>query len=57
MSWSKIITIIGIGLLFFYSLIQILSYYGVSSEVYDIYIVFYIFILLSILILPNKEET
>jgi hypothetical protein len=47
------ITIFGISILFLYSLIQILKFYGVPPEVYNVYIYFYIFIIISIYILPN----
>jgi len=48
------ITLIGISIIFFYSLTQILKFYGVGEDVYGIYILFYIFIIISILILPNE---
>lgn len=47
------ITIIGISVIFFYIVTQILKFYGVGEDVYGIYVLFYIFIILSILILPN----
>jgi len=47
------ITLLGISLIFFYSLTQILKFYGVGEEVYGYYLIFYTFMLLSILILPN----
>jgi hypothetical protein len=47
------ITLLGLSVLFFYSLIQILKFYGVSPEAYSVYIYFYIFILITIFILPN----
>lgn len=47
------ITLIGLSVIFFYSLIQILSFYGIGEDVYGVYILFYIFIILCILILPN----
>jgi hypothetical protein len=50
----NIITLLGISILIFYSLIQILKFYGVGSDVYGIYLYFYIFIIISILILPNQ---
>jgi hypothetical protein len=48
------ITLLGISLIFFYSLTQILKFYGVGEEVYGYYLIFYIFMLFSILILPNE---
>jgi hypothetical protein len=50
----KTITIIGVAVIFFYCLIQILKFYGIGEEVYGIYIIFYVMLLLSICILPNN---
>jgi hypothetical protein len=47
------ITLIGISIIFFYSLTQILKFYGVGEDVYGVYLLFYIFIIVSILVLPN----
>ena len=47
------ITLLGISLIFFYSISQILKFYGVGEEVYGYYLIFYAFMILSILILPN----
>ena len=47
------ITILGISLLFFYSLTTILNFYGIDTSVYNIYILFYIFIIVSTFILPT----
>jgi hypothetical protein len=47
------ITILGISLLFFYSLTTILQFYGIDTSVYAIYVLFYIFIIISRLILPT----
>jgi len=47
------ITLIGISVLIFYSLTQILKFYGVGEDVYGVYLLFYIFIIISILVLPN----
>jgi hypothetical protein len=47
------ITLLGFSIIFFYSLTQILNFYGVGEDVYGVYILFYIFIIISILVLPN----
>ena len=47
------ITLIGFSVIFFYSLIQILNFYGVTQDTYGPYLLFWAFLLLSILILPN----
>ena len=54
MKLSSIITILGISILLFYGIIKILEFYGVGINVYGSYVAFYIFILISILVLPNK---
>jgi hypothetical protein len=48
------ITLIGISIVFFYSLTQILNFYGVGQDVYGVYLLFYIFLIISILVLPNS---
>ena len=57
MAFGKTITFIGVSLLLMYIMIQILNFYGVDQSVYGIYLVFFLFIILSILILPNSEPT
>ena len=48
------ITILGISLLFFYCVTSILQFYGIDTSVYLIYILFYIFIIISRFILPTN---
>ena len=47
------ITLIGLSIIIFYILSQVLNFYGVGEDVYGIYILFYMFITLCILILTN----
>lgn len=47
------ITLIGVSIIFFYSLTNILKFYGVGEDVYGIYVLFYILIIISTLVLPN----
>jgi hypothetical protein len=49
------ITLIGCSIIFFYSLTQILKFYGIGEDVYGVYILYYIFIIISVLILPNDS--
>ena len=49
------ITLLGISLIFFYSISQILKFYGVGEEVYGYYLIFYAFMILSVMILPNSN--
>lgn len=47
------ITLIGLSIILCYSITQILKFYGINEDVYGIYILFYLFIVLCILILPS----
>jgi hypothetical protein len=47
------ITLIGLSIIFFYSLTQVLNFYGIGEDKYGVYVLFYIFIILCILVLPN----
>ena len=54
MKASSIISILGIALLLFYGITRILEFYGIGINIYGSYVAFYIFILISMLILPNN---
>jgi hypothetical protein len=47
------VTLIGLSIIFFYSIVQMLKFYGVGEDVYGVYLLFYIFLIISILVLPN----
>ena len=49
------ITLIGLSIVLLYSLTQILNFYGIDQSAYGDYVLFYIFFIISILILPNSE--
>ncbi len=49
----NIVTLIGITVIFMYSLTQILKFYGVNEDIYGVYMFFYLLIVLSIIVLPN----
>ena len=51
---QTIITIIGIFVLFFYTVTKLFGFYGVGAEWYGVYMAFYGFILVSLAILPRK---
>jgi hypothetical protein len=51
------ITLIGISIIFFYSLTNILNFYGIGQDVYGIYVLFYILIIISSLVLPNNNPS
>jgi hypothetical protein len=57
MSAGKIISIIGFSIIFLYVIVQILTFYGIGSDAYGTYIGFYLFLLLSMIILPNSYQT
>jgi len=54
---QTIITILGIFVLFFFTITRLFSFYGVGSEWYGVYMAFYAFIMLSLVILPKKIPT
>jgi hypothetical protein len=54
MKASSIISLLGIALLLFYGITRILEFYGIGINVYGSYIAFYIFILISMLVLPHN---
>jgi hypothetical protein len=51
----NVITIIGITVIFLYSLIQILSFYDVGPGTYGPYLLFYGFLAISTLFLPHDD--
>ena len=54
MKMTSIITILGVSIIITYCVVQILQFYGIGINVYGSYISFYIFLLLSIFILPTS---
>ena len=55
MTTGFMIAIIVMSAIAIYAIIKLLNFYGVGLEVYGIYLVFYIFILLSVFILPISD--
>lgn len=51
------VTMIGVFCIFLYTITQICSFYGVGENTYGVYLLFYLFIALSVLILPNDAPT
>jgi hypothetical protein len=51
-----LLTAFFLTILFFYSMTQILKFYGVSQSSYGIFLLFYILMGMMILILPHKEK-
>jgi hypothetical protein len=47
------ITLLGIFIILLYSIVKILNFYGKGSEVYGIYVVFYITLIILYFILPH----
>ena len=50
----NLITLLGLSIIVFYSIIQIFNFYGVSKDVYGSYLLFYIFLILCIIVLPHN---
>lgn len=51
---SSVITGIGLTIIVGYCVIQILKFYGVDVSEFGIYLSFYLFLFLSVFILPNN---
>ena len=54
MSLSSTTTLIGVSVLVFYSVSKILQFYGIGENVYGVYMLFYIFIIALIMLIPNN---
>jgi branched-subunit amino acid ABC-type transport system permease component len=54
MNTSSTITILGISLLLVYGLTKVLDFYGIRINMYGSYLSFYLFLLISVFILPNN---
>lgn len=48
------ITVIGATFVLFYCAIQVFSFYNVSPNLYVIYLIFYVFMILTYVMLGNK---
>ena len=53
LSITTLISLFGFSLVFTYVIVNILEFYGVGINVYGSYIGFYLFLLVSIFVLPN----
>ena len=51
------ILVIGSAILFFYSLSKILNFWGISEDIYGVYIMFYLFLIVTSLVLPLQNNT
>jgi hypothetical protein len=47
------ITILGLTIILLYSSTQIMKFYGIGEDVYGVYVLYFIFIMISIIVLPN----
>ena len=50
----EIITLAGFTIVFFYCIIQLLGYFGIGTEVYGIYLYFYLMIIICMFLLPKE---
>jgi hypothetical protein len=57
MTTSSIITGIGVAIILTYCISKILEFYGISPSSYGTYLAFYVFILLSLFVLPRGYDT
>ena len=54
---SSAITTVGISILLVYVLTRVLEFYGIGINVYGSYMAFYMFIMISLFILPRNYTT
>lgn len=47
------VTLLGLTVVFYYSITQIFYFYGVGEDVYGVYLMFYLFLILCTFILPS----
>lgn len=57
MSASSIITGIGIAIILTYSIVKILDFYGINIKQFGTYLSFYVFILITLFVLPRQYPT
>jgi hypothetical protein len=57
MKLSSIITLLGITTIISYCIIQILNFYGLSISSYGVYLMFYVFMVLSYIVLPHQNPS
>lgn len=57
MKLSNIITLLGISIIFFYCIVQILNFYGLSISSYGVYLMFFMFMMSTYIILPHQYPT
>ena len=55
MSSGSVITGLGMAVILGYALINIMNFYGVGINVYGIYLVFYIFLVITYFVLPTNN--
>jgi len=53
---TNIVTYVGVSILLIYAVFGLMKFYGISTEDYSIYIIFYVFIFFSVLILVNSPS-
>ena len=54
MSTSSILTVLGLSILILYGVTRILEFYGIGINIYGSYMAFYVFLLISALVLPRE---
>jgi hypothetical protein len=53
LSTNNLLTLFGFSSVFTYVIVNLLEFYGIGSNVYGSYIGFYLFLLVSIFVLPR----
>jgi hypothetical protein len=53
LSFTNLLSIFGFSMIFTYVITNLLEFYGIGANVYGTYIGFYLFLLISIFVLPK----
>ena len=57
MTYLSNITLLGVTFIIFYSITEIFKFYSIGRDVYGYYLMFYAFLVLSIMILPERPAS
>jgi hypothetical protein len=57
LSTNNLLTILGFSTIFTYVITNLLEFYGIGADVYGSYVGFYLFLMISLFVLPRDYPT
>lgn len=57
LSTNNLLTILGFSVIFTYVITNLLEFYGIGADVYGSYVGFYLFLMISMFVLPRDYPT